>query len=195
MTPDGGDPLLRIYAWYRFALSILLLLSYFAFSVGRTETVFLPLLYLGTAIPYAVLNLVVLVGVLARARHPRPRHVFLILVLDIAALVLITHASGGINSGFAILLMVTVAAAAIFVPGQIATLVAAVASLAVLADATALVLTRDNELSTLLPAGLPACCCSSARCWCSGSRHACASASSWRPKRPRKSSSCSSSTS
>ena len=57
-------------------------------------------------------------------------------------------------SGFAILLMVTVAAAAIFVPGQIATLVAAVASLAVLADATALVLTRDNELSTLLPAGL-----------------------------------------
>jgi two-component system sensor histidine kinase PilS (NtrC family) len=40
------------------------------------------------------------------------------------------------------------------VPGQIATLVAAVASLAVLADATALVLMRDNELSTLLPAGL-----------------------------------------
>ncbi len=155
VTPDGGDPLLRIYAWYRFALSILLLLSYFAFSAGRTETVFLPLLYLGTAIPYAVLNLAVLVGVLARPRHPRPRHVFLILVLDIAALVLITHASGGINSGFAILLMVTVAAAAIFVPGQIATLVAAVASLAVLADATALVLTRNNELSTLLPAGLP----------------------------------------
>ncbi|MBK8992547.1 MAG: hypothetical protein IPM40_13060, partial [Gammaproteobacteria bacterium] len=67
-----------------------------------------------------MLNLAVLVGVLARPRHPRPRHVFLILVLDIAALVLITHASGGINSGFAILLMVTVAAAAIFVPGQIA---------------------------------------------------------------------------
>jgi len=151
---DSGDPLLRIYAWYRFALSILLLLSYFAFSLRRTETVFLPLLYLGTAVPYAVLNLVVLVSVLVRPRHPRPRHLFLILVLDIAALVLITHASGGINSGFAILLMVTVAAAAIFVSGQIATLVAAVASLAVLADATALVLMRDNELSTLLPAGL-----------------------------------------
>jgi two-component system sensor histidine kinase PilS (NtrC family) len=48
--------------------------------------------------------------------------------------VLITHASGGMDSGFAILLMVTVAAAAIFVSRQIATLVAAVASLAVLAD-------------------------------------------------------------
>ncbi|HQY71699.1 MAG TPA: hypothetical protein PLW13_14795, partial [Pseudomonadales bacterium] len=154
VTPDSGDPLLRIYAWYRFALAILLLLGYFAFSLGRTEAVFLPLLYLGTAIPYAVLNLAVLIGVLVRPRHPRPRHLFLILVLDIAALVLITHASGGISSGFAILLMVTVAAAAIFVPGQIATLVAAVASLAVLADATALVLMRDNELSTLLPAGL-----------------------------------------
>ncbi|MBK6277289.1 MAG: hypothetical protein IPF57_03810, partial [Gammaproteobacteria bacterium] len=132
---------------------ILLLLSYFASSAGRTETVFLPLLYLGTAIPYAVLNLAVLVGVLACPRHPRPRHVFLIPVLDIAALVLITHASGGINSGFAILLMVTVAAAAIRARadrhagrgGR---------QPAVLADATALVLTRNNELSTLLPAGL-----------------------------------------
>jgi len=153
-APPAGDPLLKIYAWYRFALSLLLLVSYFAFSLGRAEAAFLPLLYLGTAVPYAAFNLAFLVAVMARPRHPRPRHLFLVLVLDIAALVLITHASGGINSGFAILLMVTVAAAAIFVPGQIATLVAAVASLAVLADALFLVLTHDNQLSTLLPAGL-----------------------------------------
>ena len=82
VTPHGGDPLLRIYAWYRFALAILLLLGYFAFSLGRTEAVFMPLLYLGTAVPYAVLNLAVLVGVLARPRHRRPRHLRLILAID-----------------------------------------------------------------------------------------------------------------
>jgi hypothetical protein len=42
------------------------------FSIGRSDVVFLPLLYLGTAVPYAALNLLtVLVGVLARPRHPR----------------------------------------------------------------------------------------------------------------------------
>lgn len=150
----SGDPLLRIYAWYRFALSVLLLISYSVFSSARNATHFLPLLYLGTAIPYAVLNLLTLVVVLVRPRHHRPRHLFLILAIDIAALVLITHASGGINSGFAVLLMVTVAAAAIFVTGQIATLVAAVASLAVLAEALILIIVHDGSSGTLLPAGL-----------------------------------------
>jgi len=151
---SGGDPLLRVYATYRFALSILLLMGYFAFRPGLTDTPFLPRLYLGTALPYAILNLVTLIAVLARPRQPRPRHFFAMLTLDIVALILVTHASGGINSGFAILLMVTVAAAATFVPGQVATLVAAVASLAVLADAAVLILARDNELGTLMPAGL-----------------------------------------
>jgi two-component system sensor histidine kinase PilS (NtrC family) len=151
---DSGNPLLKIYCYYRLALSILLLLSYFAFRFGPAEPGFQPLLYLLTAIPYAVLNVYTLVAVLVRPRHPRPRHYFLMLLLDIAALVLITHASGGINSGFAILLIVTAAAAATFVPGQIATLVAAVASLAVLADAVTMILTHGSEIGTLVPAGL-----------------------------------------
>lgn len=151
---DHGDPLLRIYAWYRLALSLLLLAGFLAFPVGDPDLPFQPLLYLGTTIPYAVLNLATLVAVIARPRHPRTRHLFIMFVLDIAALVLITHASGGISSGFAILLMVTVATAAIFVPGQIATLVAAVASLAVLADALLLIVMHDNRSDTLLPSGL-----------------------------------------
>ncbi len=146
--------LLRIYSYYRCALALLLLLVYFAFSRDAGAQPFLPFLYLGTAIPYAILNLVALVVVLARPRRPRPRHLFLMLVMDIAALVLITHASGGIDSGFTILLMVTIAAAAIFVPGQIATLVAAVASLAVLFDALYLMLRYDSGVGALFSAGL-----------------------------------------
>lgn len=151
---EHGDPLFRIYAWYRLALSLLLLVGFLAFPVGDPDIPFQPLLYLGTTVPYAVLNLVTLVAVIARPRQPRTRHLFMMFVLDIAALVLITHASGGISSGFAILLMVTVATAAIFVPGQIATLVAAVASLAVLADALLLIVMHDNRSDTLLPSGL-----------------------------------------
>jgi len=146
--------LLRIYSYYRFALSLLLLLMYFALRRSEANTQLIHTLYLGTAIPYAVLNLATLVVVLGRPRRPRPRHLFLMLVLDISALMLVTHASGGINSGFAVLLMVTVAAAAVFVRGQVATLVAAVASLAVLSDASYLMLTRDTGVGTLFPAGM-----------------------------------------
>jgi len=153
-SDDSEYGLLRVYSYYRFALSLLLLLMYVAFARGSAPD-FMPLLYLGTAIPYAAANLASLIAVLRRARRVRPRIIFLMLVLDIAALVLVTHASGGINSGFAVLLMVTVAAAAIFLSGQIATLVAAVASLAVLADAIYLAFVSGAGVgTTLFPAGL-----------------------------------------
>jgi two-component system, NtrC family, sensor histidine kinase PilS len=153
-SPQNRYSLLRIYSYYRVLLAMLLIAIYFVFRRTVTAEVIQHQLYLVTAALYAALNLVTLAVVLLRPREPRPRQLFLILAIDIAALVLITHASGGIDSGFAILLMVTVAAAAIFVPGQIATLVAALASLAVLSDAMWLVLAHDQSITTLFPAGL-----------------------------------------
>jgi two-component system sensor histidine kinase PilS (NtrC family) len=151
---DSSYGLLRVYSYYRFALSLLLLVMYFALRRADIVEFFLPSLYIGTAVPYALLNLLTLVLVLRRPRDPRPRHVFAMLVLDIAALVLVTHASGGVNSGFAVLLMVTVAAAAVFVRGQVATLVAAVASLAVLSEAVFLMAARASGVGTLFSAGV-----------------------------------------
>ncbi|MFM7785310.1 MAG: sensor histidine kinase [Gammaproteobacteria bacterium] len=146
--------LLRVYSYYRLALAALLLLMFAALRGTETGALMQRGLYLGTAVSYAVLNAIVLALVLARRRTPRPRKVFALLVLDIATLVVITHASGGINSGFAVLLMVTVGAGAVMVPGQIATLVAAVASIGVLAEALYVVVQRDQPVSGVFSAGV-----------------------------------------
>jgi two-component system sensor histidine kinase PilS (NtrC family) len=146
--------LLRIYSWYRLILALLLLGIFFGISGRGLFGNFQPLLYLATTVVYAVLNLAVVVWTGRRPLELRPRHYFALFVVDIAALVLLVHASGGVSSGFGILLLVTVAAAAIFVPGQIAILVAAVATLGILAETVYDILYLGGTLATLLPAGL-----------------------------------------
>ena len=154
-TPIENYHLLRIYSYYRVALALLLGVMYWALSQATgARDLFLPTLYQYTAIPYGLSNVLLLAFVLAKPRDPRPRHIFSLLMIDVAALVLISHASGGINSGFSVLLMVTVATGAIFVPGQIATLVAAIASLAVLFDTAYLILVQDGKSADVFPAGV-----------------------------------------
>lgn len=55
-------------------------------------------------------------------------------LLDIVAITLMMYASGGITSGFGMLLVLTIAGGSILVPGQGALLFAAIASLAVLGE-------------------------------------------------------------
>ncbi|MGF1614936.1 MAG: PAS domain-containing sensor histidine kinase [Gammaproteobacteria bacterium] len=62
------------------------------------------------------------------------RQVWLQVSADIGALSLMMHASGGLNSGFGILLLVAVAGGSLLTAGRIAILFAALASLAVLAS-------------------------------------------------------------
>lgn len=60
--------------------------------------------------------------------------VFVQVIVDIIAVTILMHASGGVSSGIGILLIVTVAGGSILAEGRIAILFAAVASLAVLAE-------------------------------------------------------------
>jgi two-component system sensor histidine kinase PilS (NtrC family) len=152
--PESSYGLLRVYSYYRATLSVLLILMYFLLRRSESAASLQHELYLYTAIPYAVLTVTQLVFVLLRPVSPRPRHIFAMLVVDIASQVLITHASGGINGGFAVLLMVTTGAAAVFVPGQIATLVAALTSLAVLSEAMWIVLRHDAPIGEVFSAGV-----------------------------------------
>lgn len=67
----------------------------------------------------------------------RPEHNILATILvsiDVLAITLLMHASGGIRSGLGILLVVSVAAGALLVSGRMAILFAALASIAVLAQ-------------------------------------------------------------
>lgn len=72
-------------------------------------------------------------------RHRQPAfdvQVVIQVFADITAITVMMHASGGVVSGFGMLLIVAVAGGSILAPGRIAVLFAAVASLAVLAQQT-----------------------------------------------------------
>lgn len=152
--PESSYGLLRVYGYYRATLALLLLLMYFLLRRSESAATLQQELYLYTSISYALLTIAHLVFVLQRPFVPRPRHIFAMLLVDIASQVLITHASGGINGGFAVLLMVTTGAAAVFVPGQIATLVAAITSLAVLSEALWVVLRHNAPVGEVFSAGV-----------------------------------------
>jgi two-component system sensor histidine kinase PilS (NtrC family) len=80
---------------------------------------------------YLVFSMLVLVLV-ARRSFPLDVLVPVQLFIDILVITLITHASGGLPSGFGLLLVITVAACSILTAGRIAVLFAALASIAVL---------------------------------------------------------------
>ena len=103
--------LFRIYVLYRSLLSVLLLLSLVTDESRRVVGIHNPDLYLYVAILYLATNLV-LVG-LIKSRYTNNQGLLLsIFFIDILAITLMADASGGMNTGLPILLIVTAAARA-----------------------------------------------------------------------------------
>ena len=148
------DNLLRVYASYRVILSALLFGIY---SLGWAKDMLgtvSPQLYAITSLSYLIVtSLFLLLFKILDYRANTPT-LFLTLLIDITAITLITHASGGLASGLSLLLLVVVAAGSIFVKGQLALLIAAMASLVVLTVNIAPVFRFDQTSSQLLQAGL-----------------------------------------
>ena len=126
--------LLRIYNYYRTFVGVALIAAfsqdYFVTQLGTLA----PTLFLLGCLAYTGFNLlsVLLLSVLPQ-RWFRGQLIALTLVTgDIIALTVLMYASGGIGSGLAPLILVTVVTGAILVTGRRATLVAATASIAVL---------------------------------------------------------------
>ena len=151
--PDGGR-LFVVYNGYRTLLGVCLvalliipaardLVASFdrtLFTIGASALLF-------SAIPLA--------GKLGQLMRASTTGIFGLLIADITALTLVTSASGGILSGFSVLYLVTVAAAAVLLNIRIlATLVAAIAVIAVLFDASWMVSRGEADLGMLLPAGI-----------------------------------------
>lgn len=101
------------------------------------------------------LSAIGLVGPLGRSLRQSETGVFGLLLLDVTAIALIASASGGILSGFSVLYLITVAAAAVMLATRIlATLVAAIGVLAVLFDTLWLVSRGEADIGMMLPAGI-----------------------------------------
>jgi two-component system sensor histidine kinase PilS (NtrC family) len=124
---------LRLLSFYRVILAGLLAVLFFSIpgdtGLGSRDND----LYTITSIAYLYFS--VLAGFAARLRQPGyelqtvPQ-----VIIDIIAITMLMFASGGLASGLGILLLITVAAGTILLPGRMAFLFAAIAAMAVMGE-------------------------------------------------------------
>jgi two-component system sensor histidine kinase PilS (NtrC family) len=146
--------LLRIYLYYRLILALLLLASFWGEVaddlVGRID----PRLFSVTAIAYVLLCMATLAVCRRHRFEVRSPTLFFILLTDIISQTLLMHASGGLASGLGYLLLVTVAAGSIFFTGQLAILVAAMASICIILESATTLLFLEQKGGSIFPAGI-----------------------------------------
>jgi len=144
--------LLRVYAYYRTVLSSLFLFMFnidIAANILGTEH---PRLFLNTVIVHTALNILTLVFLWRNHFTPRQEQIFLLLFIDVIAIVLLMHASGD-ESGLGFLLLASVATAGILLNSQIAILLAAIASILVMSESIYSALQTTVSSKKLFSAG------------------------------------------
>jgi len=122
----------RVYAAYRIILALSLVAVFYLVPDSVLTSSSQPSLFIATALLYVLITLLS-TALMAPLRQRFPQWSSLLPILvDVLLLTLLIHASGGTKSTLSVLLMVTVAAASILLPGRGGLLVAALASLAMM---------------------------------------------------------------
>ncbi len=118
---------------FRMAVAVMLLVLFFASGAPRFFGDVYPRLFVATAAGYLLFSL--LAGVVIRRRLlPAAAQILGQITVDIVAIVILMHASGGISSGLGGLLVVFVGAGSLLLPTQVPGFFAAMATLAVLGE-------------------------------------------------------------
>ena len=146
--------LLKVYTFYRAVLACAILLTFIANPTSPLVGGLKPALFIYATSVYLAVNLIMLFIILPKKMLVGDRQLFANFIFDILAIVLIADATGGVTSGLGILLVVSIAASSIMLKNQQATLIAAIASLAALADTTRLISQNHLTSSSFLPSGL-----------------------------------------
>lgn len=136
---------LRFLTLYRLTLAGLLGALFFFLPAGKALGSGHPWLYGAVILGY--LGFALLAGFAARLRQPGyGLQVFVQVLVDILAIVLLMHASGGLESSLGILLILAVAAGSLLLPGRLAYFFAAVATLAILGE-IGLAMLQESDVS------------------------------------------------
>lgn len=130
-TPRQWTPV-RVYAAYRTFLAILLLGIFLLTQPRPLLGQFMPELFTWTAWCYLLFAIANNILIPRGGGFTTTPWMLGSLIVDIGLLTLLIHSSGGIGSSPSILLLVSVAAANILLPGRIGLLVAALATIAVI---------------------------------------------------------------
>ncbi len=152
--PQQNLALFRIYVAYRSLLSIVLLIMLISPNTRQFMSVLNPTLYVSVALLYLATSIPLMGSLAARLNHNQDL-MFLVFLVDIAAITVLADSSGGMASGLPILLIVPVAAGAVLITNRtLATLVAALSVIAVLGDTVRLISIGILEITALFPTGL-----------------------------------------
>ncbi len=148
-SPQGYNPydLLRVYTYYRTLLGSVLLLMFqieFAPQVLGHDN---PTLFLYSSIGYTAINFITLV-VMWRVKYaPSQAKLFGSLLIDVIAISLLMHASGGATSALGYLLLIAIAAGGIMLRERTSFLLAALTTIVVISEGAYrfIILTQDNK--------------------------------------------------
>jgi two-component system sensor histidine kinase PilS (NtrC family) len=124
---------LSLYLLYRITLSLTFIFFYYSGAGPSFLGSVKPDLFAVTGALYCALTLVSVLLFLWRSPNPE-QQTYLALFVDISAILLLTHASGGIQSGMGMLIAVSIIAGALIIDGRAALLFAALAALGVITD-------------------------------------------------------------
>lgn len=125
--------ILRLLVFYRIMLAGLLVVLIISGHLPAPLAAQAPQQFFYTALAYLTLSLLALYPLVLRTPS-YTLQLYLLTLIDIVAITLLMHASGGVGSGVGMLLVISVANASMISAGRISALFAALASLAILGE-------------------------------------------------------------
>ena len=136
LTVDESDLTWRVLGTlnaFRILVALILIALFFASDTPRFIGDRYPTIFAATAVAYFVFSVVSRFAIKGRWITPEPQ-ILTQVPIDISAVVILMHASGGIESGLGGLLIVFVGAGSLIMPQKIPAFFAAIATLAVLGE-------------------------------------------------------------
>jgi two-component system sensor histidine kinase PilS (NtrC family) len=124
---------LRLYLLYRALLALILMFFFYVGGGPAFLGASAPELYAAVIVAYTAFAFISVLFIFARSYKPEHQAYFA-LFIDISAITLLTHASGGVQTGMGMLIAVSIIAGALIMGGRASLLFAAIAALAVITD-------------------------------------------------------------
>jgi len=145
----------KVYIYYRFALSLVLLVIFYSDAASQIFGTHNPQLYLFTSISYtAVATFTLALLLIWQKGTSNSTLLFTHFFLDLIALILLIHSSGGPSSGLGLLMLITVAASSLVFTNQLALLTAALATILLLTEELISAYVLNDNSRAIFPAGL-----------------------------------------
>ena len=144
----------KVYIYYRFALSLVLLVIFYSGAASQVFGTHNPQLHLFTSIAYTVVTTLTLAYLFIGQKNNNSLLFFTYFFLDLIALTFLIHSSGGPSSGLGLLMLITVAASSLVFTNQLALLTAALATILLLTEELISAYVLNDNSRAIFPAGL-----------------------------------------